>query len=185
MHRILAFGILAATAAATTLPADTTRDLVRTSERICCVRCESCEARVDPRSGIVFTHTRFRLMEHLKGDGAGDVVELRLPGGRVGNRETRVPGMPTFKPGRESIVFLGPRNELGHPVLMLASRGVVSLRREEDGTRVLASPVNGFADLAGHSRIALDEFRRVVRAEVRAQAEEQARARADAESAGR
>ncbi len=159
LRRGALLALLAAAAPATTLPDRTTRDLLVEAERVCCLSCASIEARRDPRTGIVFTHVRLDLLEDMKGVSPSGTVELRLAGGEAEGVRTVVPGMPTFRLGEEAILLLGPPNALGHPVLLDAGRGVVRLRKEEDGTRILASRVTGVEDLAGKRRVALGEFR--------------------------
>ena len=155
--------VCAAGATATTLPSDTTAALVLQSERVCCASCESVEARVDPRSGLVFTHVRLRLLENLKGSGSGDTVELRIVGGEANGIRTVVAGMPRFRPGRESVLMLGRKNRLGYPVLVAGGRGVLPLKADKSGQRRLAARVSGFGDLSGKQGVHLDEFRTAVR----------------------
>jgi hypothetical protein len=164
LHLLVAVCLLcAAGARATTFPSDSTASLVLQSERVCCASCESVEARVDPRSGLVFTHVRLRLLEDLKGSGTGDSVELRIVGGEANGIRTVVAGMPRFKPGRESVLMLGRKNRLGYRVLVSASRGVLPLKADKRGVRRLTGRLSGFGELSGKSGVRLDEFRAEVR----------------------
>ena len=166
MTRPLLWGILAslalAPAGATTLPDSTTEELVRRAETVCCVSCESVEARRDPRTGIVFTHVRLRTLEAMKGH-PGAEVRLRLVGGRDGDVETRVDAMPRFREGGECVVLLGPPNRDGHPVVLLATRGVLHLGADEEGRRFLRTRVTGFDGLPEDARVGLDAFRGAVK----------------------
>lgn len=148
---------------ATTWPDATTRDLVDQSDRVTCVKCESCEARLDPLTGWIFTHVRLRVVEDLKGTGDSSLVELRFIGGRVGGRALVVDGMPQFPVGEESVVMLGRRNALGYPVVTQARRGVIPLRKDASGRRLLGASVSGFPDLKDRKRVSLDEFRAALR----------------------
>jgi len=148
---------------ATTLDPATTAELVRRAERVSCAKCESCEARRDPRSGLVFTHVRLTVLEDLKGRSPSSTLALRIVGGRDGSIATIVPGMPRFDPGKEVVVLLGKRNRAGYPVVVQASRGVHRLRRDEDGRRYLRGVVTGFEELRGKRRVSLDDFRAAVR----------------------
>lgn len=159
--------LLAAATPATTLAKKTTRDLVSMAERVCCARCLDVEARVDPVTGLVFTHVRLRPIQNLKSRGEGAVIELRIVGGRVGNRITEVAGMPRFTRDRECILFLGRKNRLGYPVVLQARRGVVDLRADKHGTRFLARPVDGLPGLRADRRVTLDAFADAVRQAVR------------------
>lgn len=166
-------GLAAAIAPATTFSRETTGDLVRRAQRVSCAICERVEMRRDPRSGLVFTHARLRLLEDLKGASPSRTIELRVVGGRDGDVETVVAGMPRFKVGQEAIYLLGPRNRQGHPVVLQARRGVLPLRRGPREQRFLAARVSGIAELRGKPRVSLDAFRGAVRRIEREQAERQ------------
>ncbi len=159
LRRGALLALIAAAAPATTLPDRTTADLLLEAERVCCLSCATVEPRRDPRTGIVFTHVRLDLLENLKGPAPSSTVELRLVGGEADGVRTVVPGMPVFRAGEEAILLLGPPNALGHPVLLDAGRGVVRLRKERDGTRLLAGRVTGVESLAGKRRVSLADFR--------------------------
>jgi hypothetical protein len=150
-------------APATTFSRETTQDLVLRAQRVSCAACERVEMRRDPRLGVVFTHVRLRLLEDLKGTSPSGTIELRIVGGRDGDVETIVPGMPRFRMGQEAIYLLGPRNRQGYPVLLQARRGVLPLRRGPRAQRFLAAHVTGIAELRGKRRVSLDAFRGAVR----------------------
>jgi hypothetical protein len=163
MLRIMAAACLLATwAPATTFSNATTADLVSKAERVCCARCDAIETRRDPRTGLIFTHVRLRLLEDIKGRSGDATIRLRIVGGRLGNEETIVAGMPRFKKGGESVLLLGKANRAGYPVVLEARRGVLHLRRGEKGGRYLAERVTGLKELEGRRRVALDDFRGAV-----------------------
>jgi hypothetical protein len=164
-------GLAAALAPATTLTRETTEDLVRRAQRVSCATCEHVEMRRDPRLGLVFTHVRLRLLEDLKGVSTAGTIELRIVGGRDGDVETVVAGMPRFKVGQEAIYLLGGRNRAGYPVVLQARRGVLPLRRGPREQRFLAARVSGIAELRGKRHVSLDSFRGAVRRIARDQAE--------------
>jgi hypothetical protein len=155
--------LLTGTTTATTFPADTTGDMVVEAERICCARCESIETRVDPRTGLVFTHVRLRRLEDLKGAGRTDTIHLRIVGGTSGDRVTSVPGMPRFRRDEESVLMLGRRNRLGYRVVLQARRGAVPLRKDKRGRRWLTHAVTGLPGLRSDGPVRLDEFRSAVK----------------------
>jgi hypothetical protein len=163
--------LAAATAPATTFSRETTHDLVLRAQRVSCAACESVEMRRDPRLGAVFTHVRLRLLEDLKGTSPTGTIELKIVGGRDGDVETVVAGMPRFRVGQEAIYLLGDRNREGYPVLLQARRGVLPLRRGAREQRYLATRVSGIAELRGKRRVSLDAFRGAVRRLVREQRE--------------
>ncbi|MHC4135009.1 MAG: hypothetical protein ACYTDU_09905 [Planctomycetota bacterium] len=164
-------GLAAALAPATTFSRETTQDLVLRAERVSCATCERVEMRRDPRLGLVFTHVRLRLLEDFKGVSTAGTIELKVVGGRDGDVETVVAGMPRFKLGQEAIYLLGARNREGYPVLLQARRGVLPLRRGPREQRFLAARVSGIAELRGKLHVSLDAFRGAVRRLVREQAE--------------
>ncbi|MEW6753461.1 MAG: hypothetical protein AB1505_21130 [Candidatus Latescibacterota bacterium] len=65
--------------------------------------CQSAEA-VDV-DGQPHVRYRFRVDQALKGPAQGQ-VDLLLPGGRRDGVTLRIPGMPTFSPGEEAVLFL-------------------------------------------------------------------------------
>lgn len=164
-------GLAAAMAPATTFSRETTGDLVRRAQRVSSAVCERVEMRRDPRLGLVFTHVRLRLLEDLKGTSPSRTIELRLVGGRDGDVETVVAGMPRFEVGQEAVYLLGPRNRQGYPVVLQARRGVLPLRRGPREQRFLAARVSGMAELRGKLHVSLDAFRGAVRRIVREQQE--------------
>ena len=123
--RAAALCLLAGATPATTFSRTNTRDLVHLAERVCCVRCLSVEPRLDARTGLVFTHARFQLVEAMKGRGDNAVIEVRVIGGEAGGVRTVVAGMPRFAPGGECVLFLGKRNRAGFPVV-ISSHSMVS-----------------------------------------------------------
>ena len=155
--------LAAALAPATTFSHETTGDLVVRARQVCCVSCEEVEARRDPVSGLVFTHVRLRLLEDIKGRAAASSIRLRIVGGRAGGVETKTLGMPTFRPGEESILLLGPANSRGYPVLLQARRGVLSLKRDKRGGRYVVTRVSGIPELRGKRHVTLDAFRGAVK----------------------
>ena len=160
---LVAAALLAVTATGTTLPSSTTGELVLKATRICCARCESVEVRRDPKSGLIFTHVRLRPLEDLKGGGDSSTIELRIVGGEVDGVKTVVAGMPRFRPGRESILFLGKKNRAGYPVVVEARKGVLDLRADKRGRRMLRARVSGLEDLGRKRDVSLDDFRGAVR----------------------
>jgi len=153
-------------AGGTTLEDCTTCAMVARAERVVSAACESVEARRDPRSGVVFTHVTLRLLEEMKGEGAGGVIRLRVVGGRDGRTATVVSLMPEFRAGEECILFLGPPNDLGFSTLAFARRGVLRVAQDEEGERRVRDPVTGFPGLGAARRPALDDVRAAIRGEV-------------------
>jgi hypothetical protein len=162
---------LCAAALATTLPRVSTRDMVRDAHRVVCAECTSCRPRLDPRTGLVFTQVKLRVLETLKGAPEGATLELSILGGEAEGRKTVVSGMPRFAAGRESVLLLKRRKD-GAWLVSLAHRGSIPILRDKKGVRHLGTRVSGFKDLAAKKRISLDAFRISVLREVRLQEKE-------------
>lgn len=64
----------------------------------------------------IVTIVRFLPVAIYKGDVASP-VELTFLGGRVGETEMRVDGMPQFEVGREYVIFVSPDKQLACPVV--------------------------------------------------------------------
>lgn len=154
--------LLAAATPATTFAPATTEDLVRGAERVCCALCEEVEELLEP-SGLVFTHVRLRLLEDMKGAGPGGEIRLRIAGGTAGGVTTKVEGMPRFRAGEESVLLLGRTNARGYPVVVQGARGVLRMRKDEQGRRYVADPVTGLDELREMRRVLLADFRGAVR----------------------
>jgi len=84
-------------------------ELTATSDRIVVGEVESIESL--RHDGRIVTDIELRVDEHWKGaSDAPDSVTIRQPGGRIGDTVTRVHGMPRFREGEQTVLFLD-----GHP----------------------------------------------------------------------
>ncbi len=164
---------------ATTFSRATVSDLVKKSRNVCCGRCVAVEARVDARSGFVFTYATMRIVEDLKGRAAAAEIVVRVPGGTANRRTTVVPGMPRFKPGESCVLLLGKKSKAGYPVFMEGGRGLLPLMKDRRGVWRLRDAPSGFPELKSEAGVTLDAFGKAVRALVR---KEEAKARARAEA---
>ncbi len=111
-RRILALGLTApilawaSTASATTIVHRTLDELVREVDRIVVGEIVSVEQDWDDENLIATTAT-LRVERQIAGDTEVDTVELRSPGGSIGDHTTQVPGAPEVDQlGRRMIVFL-------------------------------------------------------------------------------
>jgi hypothetical protein len=163
---LLATLLLAAATPATTFAPATTGDLVRAARRVCCVKCEEVEERLEA-SGLVFTHVRLSLLEDLKGSGPTTEIRLRVVGGTAGGVTTKVEGLPRFRAGEESVLLLGAANAAGFPSVAHGARGLLRMRRDEEGRPYLRERVTGLDGLGEDRRVLLSDFREAVRRAVR------------------
>lgn len=119
-----------------------TPDLARSSTDIVVAKCISSEARVDEKTGLIFTYTTFKINENLKGK-YGDELVLRIVGGTVGDRTVSSPFLPTFKVNEEVVLFVGPKNAEGYPVLNSFTNGIYRVSSTDTGTKVINTSVSG------------------------------------------
>jgi hypothetical protein len=120
---------------------------------------------------LLYTVKTVAVSRRWKGEGA-EIVEIALPGGRMGNQQQRFGGAPMLEPDRDYILFLwtGPS---GRTQVTGFSQGVCEALTAADGSRrvvrrassdVLLTPGGGNA--AGDAALDLpfDVFSRRVRA---------------------
>ncbi len=103
----LAAALLAASASATVILAVGLDELTRTSDVIFVGRVLRVGTVVPPGQ-VVHTEIAFAPTEILKGQSAfrDGKLTLRVVGGRNGEYEVRIPGMPQFREGEEVLLFL-------------------------------------------------------------------------------
>ena len=105
--------------------------LIDKSPRIVVATCASTETRAVKAYGDnPFTFTRFDHVETLAGDLSG-AFELRLFGGRVGDVRVWEDGLPSFAPGTRYLLFLGPSNKDGFP--LLKPQGIFEVLKPDSG----------------------------------------------------
>lgn len=142
-----------------------TPDLARSSTDIVVAKCIASEARQDSQSGLVFTYTTFSIDESLKGK-YGEELVLRTVGGTVGDKTLSSPFLPGFELNEEVVLFLGPRNSEGYPVLQSINKGIYRVDTDVNGTKVISTPVNGLIlinsgtnqRIKGNDKLSLDDF---------------------------
>lgn len=91
----------------------------------------------------ILTHTRFTVLDVLKGDSSLKHVDLVQPGGTVAGYRLEVPGMPRFAEGDEVVLFLEWRGR-GYAVCG-AKQGVFRVVSGADGTRVVQRETDGMS----------------------------------------
>ncbi len=132
-------------------------ELVRSSTQIVRAEVLAIEARYESSpSGDrpICTFVTCRVLRSLKGDNAGEIT-LRFLGGRVGDIELEVPGMPTFQQGARYVFFIAqngsafcPLVAVAHGNYPIASDGVTDrvLRSNGDPLRQIGDVARPFAD---------------------------------------
>ena len=115
-----------------------TSEDARESRRIVLARCVSVDVRKD-LGGNIFTFSVFTVLRNVKGEGSASHFTLRLIGGRIGGVETRAEGIPQFTPNEEVVLFLGPENQDGYPIVF--SEEVFRVRIESTSGAKTVQPV--------------------------------------------
>ena len=100
--------------AATYLPLSD-KDLARRSPVVVRAIVQGSSQRIENVDGrdLPFTITILQVLEGLKGKVGEGSIQVRLPGGTVGDSSWVIPGTPVFQKGHEVVVFLRPRG--GYP----------------------------------------------------------------------
>ena len=143
----------------------TTSDVARTSNGVVLATCVKSEAKIDEDTGLIFTYTTFKVDEKLKGEYDDEIV-LRIIGGTVGDKTISSPYLPKFNQNEDVILFLGPNNTKGYPVLKSIFNGIYRVETDETGAKYISTPVNGLEimDSKTHQRainsnkVSLDDF---------------------------
>jgi len=112
-------------ASATTVRQFDLEEMVEAAEQIFLGTCLSGRCEAGP-SGIC-TRTTFRIKEPIKGTFGADTLRLRLPVGTIDGTRCTIPGMPSFEPGEEIVLFLTEEDEDGYPWVVGLSQGKFSV----------------------------------------------------------
>jgi hypothetical protein len=108
--------------------------LCETSAKIAHVQCVTSKAIV-AEDGIR-TETRFKVFEGIKGE-VGKEIVIALPGGQIGDRRVTVPGMPSFREGEETVLFLSGPDGTGSPWPVGLGQGCYRVLSDESGERAV------------------------------------------------
>ena len=140
-------------------------EMAKSSEDIVVANCVKSEVKKDENTGFIFTYTTFKVNESLKGE-YGDEIVLRTIGGTVGDMTVSSPDSPTFQPNEEVVLFLGPKNTKGYPVLKSINNGIYRISTDEVGAKVVMTPVGDMQIInsktnskdENSSKVYLDDF---------------------------
>lgn len=106
--------------------------------------CIANESGFDADTQMVVTYTTFRVDVPVKGI-EGDTYTIKQVGGEGAEGSLVVPGVPKFVPGREYVLFLPPRSELGFSSPIGLEQGSFSVQRR--GGETYASNGRSLAQL--------------------------------------
>src|SRR5687767_10817736 len=119
-------------------------DLVRRAEAIVVGSAVESTARLNASGGIE-TVTRFAVDEAIKGELAGQIIDIVEPGGVLDDRATIIPGVPQFQKGRRALLLLTRTGDHQWSVTEIAL-GKFSFQRGRRGEMLLlrdAAEING------------------------------------------
>lgn len=105
--------------------------MAKNATEIVVAKCISSEAKLDEKTGFVFTYTTFEVDQTVKSTIDSENILLRTIGGQVGNIRTDVQGMPRFNLQEEMVLFLGKKNDLGYYTLSSVLNGMYKVEIDE------------------------------------------------------
>lgn len=110
----------------------------------------------------IYTFVEIEIRDTLKGALPGNVVRLRVLGGRVGDEAMTLVDAPAFEQDEEAVFFLHPNHQSLFPIIGF-NQGKLQIETEADTERRVVKKRG----------VGLDEFKVVIRDLVRAQSEAQ------------
>lgn len=126
---LAALALLASTAFATVVIAESLEDMTRQSTLVVRATAQQSMAAWDAGERKIWTWTELTVTETLKGQ-APRTLLVKQPGGEVGSIGQRVSGVAHFTPGEDCVLFLEPAtDEKGVYVVRGLSAGKVSFER--------------------------------------------------------
>ncbi len=128
-------------ATATTLVRMDLDALAHSAEFIVRARCRALQSRWE--SGALWTFADFDVLESFKGV-PEKRLRVRLPGGRAGNIQMRVDGVPQFSIGEEIVLFV-ERTSAGDLGVTSWAQGTFRIIREASGEIRLTQDTSRFA----------------------------------------
>ncbi len=139
---------------ATTLQEISEDEQIQTAQTIVRGRAEQVNAarETGSRGVAIVTTVQFTPLAVYKGSATGP-VSLRFLGGKVGDTEMKVRGMPQFKVGQEYILFVSGDRNLACPVVGWAE-GSLKVDRSADaaGTVKISPDVDGTVERSVSAR---------------------------------
>jgi len=106
------------------------------------------------RNGIIYTTSRFQVLERWKGQPAA-TVDVSVPGGRLGNLQQTFAGAPVLSQGAEYVLFLWTGRSGVTQVIGL-SQGVLDLALDSKGQAQVARPAAMATMLSASGRVVSD-----------------------------
>jgi hypothetical protein len=89
--------------------------------------CTGNHSELDPKTGLIVTHTTFSVADVLKGS-VGDTHTIKQIGGSIGGVVSNFGGTPAFEPGKNYVVFLYGVSSAGFSSPVGLSQGQFTIR---------------------------------------------------------
>jgi hypothetical protein len=158
--RILLLILLFATSSyATTVQRLGLEDLVKKSHTIVLGRVTNSRTYWSSNRKLIFTNYTIQVDESIKGQ-AGRTVEVTTIGGKIGDVELHVSGMPSFQAGENAVVFI--EQSAGYPTLVGLGQGKFTVTNGE-----VTNSVGGLSFADGRpgvpTRMPLQNFKAQIR----------------------
>lgn len=131
---LLACSAFCGTAQATLMQSATFDEKVENANAIVYGKVVRQEARWDPQHRWILTYTTFSVEKSLKGVTPPEVT-IVTPGGKVGDVHQDTIGVPDFKVGDESAVFV--RNTNVGPTVLYFDQGAYEIAKDTRGNRMV------------------------------------------------
>jgi hypothetical protein len=149
---------------ATAVHADTpltVEDLAQRAELVVIGEVTSVASEFHATRSQIVTRVDVRVAEALKGKAGANPLQLRQPGGRVGEMTSEVAGAARFVAGERTLLFLA-RGGDGTLAVVGLFQGKFALERDGAGRDVAVRRVPGSAEVL--DRVSLDQIRVAVAA---------------------
>lgn len=103
---LMAVVVMPSAAFSTTVVHRSVEEMTRVSELVISGTVVDVSVGATTRAGLPATRVRIAVDSVLKGFATGPTIVLTIPGGVRDGRVLRIPGMPSFTEGEETVVFL-------------------------------------------------------------------------------
>lgn len=145
--------LLSSAVFATTVVPPQFSEMVSGSDYVVRARVVAVEPQLTPRAGqppLIVTNVTLEVIETVAGEVPARPV-LRVLGGRVGDHEMTVEGVPEFKVGQEEVFFVRGNGRVFYP-LYAAMHGRYPIRKDREGreyiTRTNGVQLDDVAEIA-------------------------------------
>ncbi|MFQ6114544.1 MAG: hypothetical protein ACE5NG_10750 [bacterium] len=115
----------------------TTRELTKRAQKIIIGEVIAQHSAWDDLGREIYTYIKLRVDRVIKSDRPDSIIVLRHLGGRVGNIESHVAGLPQFRKEEHVLVFLGPYKSTNYYGLIDWYQGKYVIKKGKTSEKVL------------------------------------------------